>query len=306
MIRGALLIALAALLWATTGVVAKFLFTGTELQAVTLALLRLVVALPFFFVLMRREQRTFARKSTPLPKLTGKTLLPLVALGCFQAVYQGSYLLAVDMTGAGIATLIALCLAPVLVAILAAPLLGEKPGLVTILALVAAIAGTAMLVVSDMDSAGTLRLGGILMAVLAAFVYAGFTLTSRHTSTGTPVFTTAFICFFTAALILLPVVAVSGGFEGLNSLGFGQWLMVAYIGIVPTCLGYLSFFTGMKTTPATLSSIIVTLEPLFVALLAWVFLGEELGVVGITGALILTAAVIVASRSSAGRRPGTA
>ncbi|MDL0431317.1 EamA family transporter [Marinobacter sp. TBZ242] len=306
MIRGALLIALAALLWATTGIVAKFLFTGSELQAVTLGFLRLVVALPFFFALMRREQGALARSSTPLPKFTRKSLLPLVALGCFQAVYQGSYLLAVDMTGAGIATLIALCLAPVLVAILAAPLLGEKPGLVTILALAAAIAGTAMLVVSDMDSAGSLRLGGILMAVLAAFVYAGFTLTSRHTSTGTPVFTTAFICFFTAALILLPVVALSGGFEGLHSLGIGQWLMVAYIGIVPTCLGYLSFFSGMKTTPATLSSIIVTLEPLFVALLAWIFLGEVLGVVGITGALVLTAAVIVASRSSAGNRPDTA
>lgn len=306
MIRGALLIALAALLWATTGIVAKFLFTGTELQAVTLGFLRLVVALPFFFTLMRREQRALARSSAPLPKLTRKALVPLVALGLFQAVYQGSYLLAVDMTGAGIATLIALCLAPVLVAIMAAPLLGEKPGLVTILALAAAIAGTAMLVISDMDSAGRLRLGGILVAVLAAFVYAGFTLTSRHTSTGTPVFTTAFICFFTAALILLPVVAAIGGFEGLHTLGVGQWLMVAYIGIVPTCLGYVSFFSGMKTTPATLSSIIVTLEPLFVALLAWMILGEELGVIGIAGALILTAAVIVASRSSAGNRPGTA
>ncbi len=62
----------------------------------------------------------------------------------------------------------------------------------------------------------------------------------------------------------------------------------------------------MKTTPATLSGIIVTLEPLFVALLAWIFLGEVLGVTGITGALILTAAVIVASRSSAGNRPDTA
>ena len=37
MIQGALLIALAALLWATTGIVAKFLFTGTELEAITLA-----------------------------------------------------------------------------------------------------------------------------------------------------------------------------------------------------------------------------------------------------------------------------
>ena len=46
MIHGALLIALASLLWATTGIVAKFLFNGTELEAITLGFLRLVVALP--------------------------------------------------------------------------------------------------------------------------------------------------------------------------------------------------------------------------------------------------------------------
>jgi DME family drug/metabolite transporter len=92
----------------------------------------------------------------------------------------------------------------------------------------------------------------------------------------------------------------------MASLSVWQWLMVTYIGVVPTCIGYLSFFEGMKTTPATLSSIIVTLEPLFVALLAWIFLGEVLGAVGITGAIILTAAVIVASQSSARQAPGTA
>ncbi len=303
MIRGALLIALAALLWATTGIVAKFLFEGSDLQAISLGFLRLVVALPFFFALMVREQaaefRLARAEGLPKPRLSRKAFLPLLALGVFQAFYQGSYLLAVDLTGAGIATLIALCLAPVLVAILAAPLLGERPNLVTIIALIAAIAGTAMLVVSDMDSAGTLRLGGILMAVLAAFVYAGFTLTSRYSSTGAPVFTTAFICFLTAAVVLLPVVWLIGGFDGMASLNIGQWLMVGYIGVVPTCIGYLSFFTGMKTTPATLSSIIVTLEPLFVALLAWVFLEEILGWTGVIGAAILTVAVIVASRSSA-------
>ncbi|WP_372987469.1 DMT family transporter [Marinobacter sp.] len=303
MIQGALLIALAALLWATTGIVAKFLFTGTGLEPITLGFLRLVVALPFFWLLMRREQRQL-RRGHPDERVPGsslrhlglKALLPLAALGLFQAFYQGSYLLAVDLTGAGIATLISLCLPPVLVALAAAPLLGEKPGLLTILSLIAAIIGTAMLVLSDMDTSGTLRLAGILMALLAAVVYTGFTLTSRYNSAGTPVFTTAFICFFTAALILLPVVAATGGFAGLDTLAFKHWLMVTYIGVVPTCIGYVSFFTGMKTTPATLSSIIVTLEPLFVALLAWVFLGEVLGPIGITGALILTAAVIVASR----------
>lgn len=304
------MIALAALLWATTGIVAKFLFTGSDLQAISLGFLRLAVALPFFFMLMLREQTAEARSARAQSRapwrLSRKALIPLLALGVFQAFYQGSYLLAVDLTGAGIATLIALCLAPVLVAIMAAPLLGEKPGIVTILALIAAIAGTAMLVISDMESAGELRLAGILIAVFAAFVYAGFTLTSRHSSTGAPVFTTAFICFLTAAIVLLPVVWAIGGFEGMASLNVWQWLMVIFIGVVPTCIGYLSFFAGMRTTPATLSSIIVTLEPLFVALLAWVFLGEVLGVVGMTGAAILTAAVVVASRSSARQAPGTA
>ena len=310
MIQGALLIALAALLWATTGIVAKFLFTGTELEAITLGFLRLVVALPFFWLLMRREQKQLLAAhpgqqvaGSSLRSLGLKAFLPLAALGLFQAFYQGSYLLAVDLTGAGIATLISLCLPPVLVAILAAPLLGEKPNLLTVIAALAAIAGTGMLVVSDMDTAGSLRLAGILMALLAAAVYTGFTLTSRYNSADTPVFTTAFICFATAALLLLPVVAFSGGFEGLDTLGLKHWLMIVYIGVVPTCIGYVSFFSGMKTTPATLSSIIVTLEPLFVALLAWVILGEVLGPVGIAGALILTIAVIVASRD--GKSPDT-
>ena len=300
MIRGALLIGCASLLWATTSIVAKFLFSDSGLEPLTLALLRLLVALPVFWVLMRRElnrQRTDGMRRW-WPSLTPPALMVLAALGLFQAFYQGRYLLAVDLTGAGIATLISLCLPPVLVAILAAPLLGEKPRPVTILALITAIGGTGMLVASDMDTAGTLRLAGILLALLAAAVYTGFTLTSRYNSAGTPAFTTAFICFLVAALILLPVVWISGGFAGLNTLGVKQWLMVGYIGLVPTCIGYVCFFIGMKTTPATLSSIIVTLEPLFVAVLAWVVLGEVLGPIGIAGAVILTIAVVVASVSS--------
>lgn len=307
MIRGALLIAFAALLWATTSIVAKFLFAATDLQPLTLGLLRLVVALPFFWLLMKRElDQAAAGAGCPKrlwPALTPKSLLVLAGLGLFQAFYQGSYLMAVDMIGAGIATLISLCLPPVLVAILAAPLLGEKPRLVTVIALVAAIAGTGMLVASDIETAGALRLAGLLMALLAAIVYTGFNMTSRYNSTGTPVFTTAFVCFLVAALLLLPAVWLSGGFTGLASLGLKDWLMVTYIGVVPTCVGYVCFFTGMKTTPATLSSIIVTLEPLFVALLAWLILGEILGVTGIAGAIILTLAVIVASASS--RRAST-
>lgn len=312
MIRGALLIALGALLWATTGIVAKFLFTETDLQATTLAFLRLLVAIPFFWLLMHREQTQLKRSALgagvpdrSLRYTDLKALAPLAALGLFQAIYQGSYLLAVDLTGAGIATLIALCLPPVLVALLAAPLLGEKPGWLTLISLIAAIIGTSMLILSDVDTSGSLRLAGILMALLAALVYTGFTLTSRHAAAGTPAFTTAFVCFFTAALALMPVVVFYDRFEGVADMALRHWLMIAFIGIVPTCLGYVCFFAGIKNTPATLASIIVTLEPLFVALMAWIILEEVLGPIGIAGALILTTAVIVASRYGNSGRPAT-
>ncbi|WP_323753566.1 DMT family transporter [Marinobacter sp.] len=305
MIQGVLLIALASLLWATTSIVAKFLFGGSDLAPITLAFLRLVVALPFFWVLMRREQRQLRRDNpngnavgSSLRSLSWKALLPLTALGLFQALYQGSYLVAVDLSGAGIATLISLCLPPVFVAILAAPMLGERPTLTTWIAALGALLGTGMLVVGDIDTTGTLRLAGILMSLLAAAVYTGFTLTSRYNSVGTPAFTTAFICFLTAAVLLLPVVLLTGGFAALETMALKHWLMVCYIGVVPTGIGYLMFFTGIKSTPATLSSIVVTLEPLFVALLAWLILGEMLGTVGVAGAIVLVVAVIVASRSN--------
>lgn len=297
-IRGTVLIAIAAALWATTSIAAKFLFADSGLDALTLGWLRLMIAFPVFFFLMRWERRQLSGSGEGF-QLNRRTLLTLLALGVFQAAYQSSYLLAVDLTGAGIATLIALCLAPVLVAIFSAPLLGERPGMVTILALLVAIVGTVMLVGGDVSVTGHWRIGGIALAILAAFVYAGFTMTSRYSASGTPVFATAFGCFLTGAVTLLPVVWLNGGLARLGTLALSDWLLVAYIGIVPTCVGYVCFFTGMKTTPATTSSIIITLEPLFVAALAWLILGEVLGSLGLAGAVILTAAVIVASRNSA-------
>lgn len=290
-VRGAVLIAIAAALWATTSIAAKTLFTETQLEPIVLAFLRLCIAFPFFFLLMLTEGR-----KVRLPFNRGM-LLGLVVLGFFQAGYQGTYLWAVDLTGAGIATLIALCLAPVLVAIAAAPLLGERPNRTTVLALVAAIIGTLMLVSTDVRSPDAARVGGVLIAVLAAAVYAAFTLASRHLSGGTSVYATAFVCFMTGALVLAPIALLNGGLGELANLELKAWLLIGYIGVVPTCVGYVCFFRGMQTTPATTSSIIVTLEPLFAAMLAWIILGEALGWMGIAGAVVLTVSVLVASRS---------
>lgn len=293
-LRGALLIALAALLWGTTGVVARILYNHSSLHPMDLALLRLAIASPCFLLLSygrhehkdEHHQRGHRRW--------------LLLLGVTQATYQTTYLWAVKLAGAGVSTLIALCLPPVIVAILAVPLLKERLTRGTIVALTGAIAGTVLLALEHGVHPMEGWLLGLGAAATAALGYAVFTLTSRHTAGVFAPFQAAFYCFSIGALLVFPIAYSSGNLKALASLDTRDWLMVLYIGLVPTCLSYVCFFQGIRTTTATLSSIIVTLEPLFAAILAWIVLGETMTPIGIMGALILTVAVIVAVRP---RRP---
>jgi DME family drug/metabolite transporter len=290
-VKGLLLTALAAALWGTTGIAAKLLFTTSDLPALTLAFLRLAIAAPLFLALWRRLE---AR-----PASSPRAGSWLVFLGLTQAGYQAAYLGAVDLAGAGLATLVALCLAPVIVALVAIPLLGERFNQLIVAGLIGAIAGTSLLVMGgESIETNQQRLLGVGVAAVAAAIYGGFTLISRHTAGGRGPYQTAFVCFSTGALILLPMVLWQGGLDGLAELSLLHVLLILYVGIVPTCLGYICFFNGIRHTPATTSSIIVTLEPLFAALLAWLILDENLGAWGVAGAAVLVLAVAAASRGS--------
>lgn len=287
-LQGPLLIAFAALLWGTTGVAAQVLFTTSDIQPLGLAFLRLAIACPCFLLLSR------VRGEHRRPIRHGAGRRWLILLGLAQGGYQVTYLVAVQLTGAGVATLIALCLAPVFVAIVAVPLLNERLPPAIVVSLIAALTGTALLALEHGLGVAGSWMTGVVTALGAAMIYAGFTLASRHTAGLFAPFQTAFVCFFTGALAVLPIALVTHSLQGLDRLSLHGVVLVLYVGLVTTCLSYVCFFQGMRTTTATQSSIIVTLEPLFAAVLAWVVLGETMTAYGVVGALVLIAAVIVA------------
>lgn len=297
--RGPLLIAAAAALWGTTGIAAKTVFNHSAVLPQSLAFLRLAIACPCFLLLSRFSGEPSLRQLKP------RQWIWLLILGLTQGAYQSSYLGAVNLAGAGLATLVALCISPVLVAIAAVPLLGERLTGRVIVALAGAIAGTVLLVHGDHQSAQlSHRAWGIGLALVAAVVYASFTLLSRHLAVGPGPFQTAFVCFLVGATTLLPGVLTAQQPQALAGITLYQFLIVAYVGLITTCVAYIFFFQGMRSTSATTSSIIVTLEPLFAAILAWVVLGERLDVLGVAGAVTLTLAVLVAS-SGHQKRAGT-
>lgn len=82
------------------------------------------------------------------------------------------------------------------------------------------------------------------------------------------------------------------------------WLLLLYLGVVPTALAYALFLLGMRHIAATAASIVTLLEPLVAAGLAWLLLGERLGPLGLLGATLLLGAVALLSTGKERRGVG--
>lgn len=294
--RGILLVAVAAILWSTTGIMSRILFEQTDVSPFMVAFIRLAIAAPLFMAVGWLHQ---GRCFLQLPPSTGRWLL---ALGLAQAGFQAGYLSAVERIGAGLATLVTLCLAPVLVALFGTLLLGEPLTRRILTAMAIAIAGTALLVVSPQAlNIGDGLWAGLGFGLAAAAIYAGFTLISRYAADYVHPMQSAALGFGIGALAMLPILFV----EGVTPLIEGAAIAVpalAYIALIPTTLGYICFFNGLRHTTATISSILVLLEPLGAALLAWALLGEALGRYGLIGAVMLTVAVVLLTVPGIARR----
>ena len=295
--RGMLLVAIGATLWSTTGIVSRILFEQTDVSPLTVAFIRFVIASPLFMLLGLLYQ------GSEFMKLPAGNRRWLIGLGLAQTGFQVGYLASVKMIGAGLATLITLCLAPVLVALLAAILLREPLTRRILTAMLIAITGTALLVISPQ----ALQLGsglwtGIGLALAAAAFYAGFTLIGRHAAGRVHPMQSAAFGFGVGAVTMLPLALWSGFAPVLEGAAIAVPALL-YISLIPTTLGYVFFFNGLRHTTATVSSILVLLEPLGAALLAWLILDEALGTYGLFGAILLTGSVALLTLPRAQRQP---
>ena len=109
--RGLVLILIAALLWGTVGVATKTIYTLAATTALSIGFLRLAIATP---VLLVASWRTCGRHAL---RITPRDLPPMLLIGVTMALYQVCFLGAIPRIGVASTTLIALCTAPVIVAL---------------------------------------------------------------------------------------------------------------------------------------------------------------------------------------------
>ncbi len=218
----------------------------------------------------------------------------MLAIGAAMALYQVCYFAAIPHVGVAVAVLITLCVAPVIVALFSALLLHEPLTRMVMLALLCALSGTTLLVGAPTSSAPSgIALAGVLLALGAAASYAAVTLCSRSLTSMYHPLQPITIGFAAGALLLLPCALMTGL---TIQYSLAAWALLVYLGVVPTALAYVLFLTGMRYTTATVASIITLVEPLTSTVLAWLLFGEQLGRLGILGALLLLAAMLVLYR----------
>jgi drug/metabolite transporter, DME family len=290
MLLGLLLIAVAAASWGTTGATMTLLSRDAAASPLLVGWSRLAIAAPCLVLAAAAVARRGARHPTRRAWPSLRDLPLCAALGLAMAAYQVCYFRAVTLVGVAAAALLAICSAPLLIAVLAARLLGERLSPLVRLSLGMAVAGTALLVVGPraLDQVtGHFGLGALL-ALGAGVSYAVYAVAAKGLLARVTPLAVAAITFALAAVVLAPALLAEEA--PARALAAG-WPLFLYLGVGPTAVAYALFTAGLTRVPATAAGIVSLLEPLTATTLGLVVFGERLGAVGAAGALLLLLAL---------------
>ncbi len=282
---------LAAMLWGTIGVAAKLFYATSNATPLTLSLLRLGIAAPLLGAL------SYARDGSDFLRIQRAAWQWWALAALSMAGYQLFIFAAVRRTSVTAAQFLAICTAPVLVAMLAPLALGERAPARALGAGALALAG-ATLVVGLGNPGDLLRrdyLTGNLLALAAAGAWAAYAIAARHLVARHSVTRITFLTFGGAALLVLP-----WAWPDLRALTLSPsgWLLAFYLGAVATALAYWLYVQGLREVTATTSVFLALAEPATAALLAAAMFDERLSMAGWAGVGLLAAGLVWLARAA--------
>lgn len=210
---------------------------------------------------------------------------------CQGMIYTG--LNHTDATTAGII----MALSPVMTMVLARFVLGEPLGLWKSLGAVLALAGMLVIVArGDLRALMRLQLNpGELWIVGSAFCWALYTVLVRRAKFGIELLPMLVLLLGTGALTALPLhlwEIFAGERSALNANGL---LALAYLAGPGGALMYYLYNRSVETLGAGRASMLLYLQTLFVAVLAFIFLGESLHDYDLAGAAFIVAGLLLAN-----------
>ncbi len=185
---------------------------------------------------------------------------------------------------------------PIWAAILAWPVLGERPTWLRVAALAMAFAGLAAILGGNGFSASMTKLPGMLMALAGAIGFAFGTVLTKKFPLRLPALPAA---AWQIAVGCLPVTIAGLLVETthLDAVPPFGWLMVAYSILIAFCACYLSWFAALTHLPASVAAIGTMAVPVIGVVASALALHEPLGAGQIAALVFTLAGVALATRS---------
>jgi len=285
----------AALLFALNGTVSKVVLQS-GISSLQLTQVRATGAFLGFAIVLALARRGSLR-------LTRRELPYLVVFGIAGVAFvQWLYFVSISRLPIGIALLIEY-IAPILIAVWAWAVFKEPVRRRLWAALVLALAGLSLVV--EVWSGLSLDGLGVAAALAAAVAYAVYVLMAeRAVKRRDPASLTCYGFLFAALFwaAVQPIWRFPAGrlddsvslLANLERFALPIWLLMLYIVVAGTMVTFLLVVAALRHISATRVGIVAMLEPVAASGVAFLWLGESLGVAQLAGGAIVLAAIVLA------------
>jgi DME family drug/metabolite transporter len=287
-VAGMALVAAAAVLWGSSAAAVRLFTDETGASGVVIAFAEALIAAPLLLAAGAATRGAWPPLRRAAPAALGT--------GVLVSGFLVAYFTAIGTVGVTIASVIAICSAPLFTAVLAGILLRERPSRATTVALGAGVVGTALVLLSHGDSGagGEDRLGGVLLSLLAGLCFGGENVLVRRLVARIDPTQLAALTTCTMVLLLAPPALAQGGVLSDSIQG---WPWLVYLAVFPTAMAPALHNAGLRRVPAIPASIVGLVEPLTATTLGIVVFDEAVGPAGIAGAALLLGALVLLSLS---------
>lgn len=288
---GRFLVLLSAVCFGAMAIFGKLAYEAGVTPSVLLMLrFSMAAAMLALVLLVQPKLRSLQAATEPAPRGPALTRVILIAVGLGAigyALQSTFYFSALERLDASLTALI-LYTYPLLVTLGSAALGRESLTPRRVLALLAASAGTVLILVG----VGSLRfdLLGVALGFAGAVTYTAYILVSDTVVNRLPPVVLTTLVMAGAAVTLTGRVAATGGFA--VHIAPAGWFWIGCIALVSTVFAMLSFFAGLARTGPSTASILSTFEPVVTTVLATVTLHEFLTPVQLVGGLLVLGAAV--------------
>ncbi len=286
--HGLALVCGAGVIWGTIGPAVDVIDDRSPLSVWTVGAYRAVAAVVALLVMV-----LVAGRLDQCRRLLADHPLRAAGVGVLTATFMVLFFVSVVSVGVSIATVVCLGWAPVLLHLLPVLRHRRSPPRSEVLIVCAAVIGVLLISLAGGGAADPSRpLLGVLTALGSGTAYALSAEIAGPLAEHDALSVAAVTMTVAAAALVVSGLAVAAvRAETMGTSDVTSWLLVGYLGVGTMAVAYMLLFAGLRTTPSRTAVVATLLEPVTAVVIATLFLGERLSVIGTIGALLIVAAI---------------